>query len=148
MRKFSFLFISTLLVFLTLLFPHSIFAAKPLIRTAKTMAPVTRKSVPASSTSYSSAKLSRTTNSVIVTFLNLSNVKQINYTLSYSGSGKLQGVGGSFTPSGGSPTRDLYFGTCSRGVCTPHRNIQNAILLVSVVLSNGSTYTKRYRIRV
>lgn len=147
MRKLSFLIFTNFLVLLVLQFPPPANAAKPLIRTAK-VTTSTAKKIAVSGTSYSSAKLSRATNSVIVTFINLSNVKQINYTLSYSGSGKLQGVGGSFVPSGGSPTRDLYFGTCSRGVCTPHRNIQNAVLLVSVVLNNGSTHTKRYRIRV
>ena len=130
------------------IFPLSVFAAKPLIRTAKTTAPTPLARSASRRTSYSSAKLSRATNSVVVTFQNLEAVTQINYTLSYSGSGRLQGTGGTFKPSGGSPIRDLYFGTCSSGICTPHRYIKNAVLLVTVVLNNGSTHTKRYRIRV
>lgn len=140
MKLFAFLFVSILM------FPFSVFAAKPLVRTSKTTVTVRTKST---GVSYSSAKLSRATNSVKVTFLNLGQVKQINYTLSYSGNGLSQGTGGSFKPSGDATAmRDLYFGTCSSGVCTPHRNIKNATLLVTVVTTDGTTRTKRYRIRV
>lgn len=134
------------LLLLILTFPIPIFAAKPLVRTAKTTSTVRTKSA---GVSYSSAKLSRATNSVKVTFLNLGQVKQINYTLSYSGNGLSQGTGGSFKPSGDATAmRDLYFGTCSSGVCTPHRNIKNATLLVTVVTTDSTTRTKRYRIKV
>lgn len=129
-----------------LMLPLPVFSAKPLVRTKQTTTAVRTK---ATGVSYSSVKLSRTTNSVKVTFLNLSQIKQINYTLSYSGNRLSQGTGGSFKPSGeASAVRDLYFGTCSSGVCTPHRYIQNAVLLVSVSLNSGKTHTKRYRIRV
>lgn len=99
--------------------------------------------------SFSTAHLSRTTNSVVVTFLNLRKVRKVTYTLSYTAGSIPQGAVGSLVPSGtASDTRDLYFGTCSAGVCTPHRNITGAILTVSTQLSSGGTNTKRYRIKI
>jgi hypothetical protein len=99
--------------------------------------------------SYSSAKLSRTTNSIIITFQNLTDVKRIQYELSYLTNGTAQGAMGTITPTGlVSDSRDLYFGTCSHGVCTPHYNITNATLLITTQLNSGGTNTKRYRIKI
>lgn len=118
-------------------------AAKPRVRTSGA------KSSGTVATGYSRAKLSRATNSVVVTFMNLGNVSRVTYTLSYTANGIEQGAVGSLVPSGsGTETRDLYFGTCSHGVCTPHRGIRNAVLLVETQLKNGRTNTKRYRIRI
>lgn len=98
---------------------------------------------------YSSVRLSRNTNSVIVTFLNLNRVKRITYTLSYVSGGTSQGVVGTLTPSGqATDSRDLYFGTCSHGVCTAHYNLQNVSFLVQTTLTSGATHTKRYRIKI
>ena len=122
----------------------STYAAKPRIRS--TTAASSGKSA---GIGYSSAKLSRGTNSVILTLLNLSAVSRIDYILSYTANGIPQGVVGSVTPSGAnSDSRDLYFGTCSKGVCTPHLNITNASLTVTTKLKSGGTYTKRYRIKI
>ena len=119
-------------------------AAKPRVRTATS----TKRTGTTTVTGYSRAKLSRGTNSVVVTFMNLSNVAKITYTLSYSANGIEQGAVGSLAPSGtATETRDLYFGTCSHGVCTPHRGIQKAVLLVETQLKGGRTNTKRYKIR-
>lgn len=120
----------------------SVSAAKPRLRTAAaTSRPAT--------VGYSRAKLSRSTNSVIVTFVNLTNVSKVTYTLSYTANGVEQGAMGSLTPNGAATdTRDLYFGTCSHGVCTPHRGIQNAVLLIETQLSTGIVNSKRYRIRI
>lgn len=98
--------------------------------------------------SYSTAKLSRGTNSVIVSFPNLSNVKKISYTLGYRANGIPQGAIGSVIPVGQSDARDLYFGTCSKGVCTPHYNIKNAYLLVTTTLKSGGVNVKRYVLKV
>lgn len=111
------------------------------------------KSVPvaqakvATGVSYSSAKLSSSSRSVIVTFANLDKVSKISYILSYTGSGQTQGVGGAITPNGTTDSRDLYFGTCSKGVCTPHYSIKNASLTVTATLKSGGTRTKRYILR-
>lgn len=129
--------ISFLLFFATLPIAH---AAKPRVRkTAATTA----------STAYSSAKLSRATNSIILTSKNLSNVTKVSYELSYLANGVSQGAMGSIAVNGQTTdTRDIYFGTCSHGVCTPHANIKQATLTVRTHLSSGKTHVKLYRIKL
>lgn len=120
----------------------------PAVNAAKIrLRPSTGKAV-ATSSGYSKARLSRNTNSVVVTFQNLSNVKSISYTLSYKSGSTEQGAMGSITPSGATETRDLYFGTCSHGVCTPHYNISGAKLVIETRLKNGRVNTKRYVIKI
>lgn len=124
-------------------------AAKVRVRT-----PVVKSAGSTDSTSgYSRAKLSRATNSVVVTFMNLSNVARISYTLSYTSNSRSdlqqQGVVGSLVPSGAATEfRDLYFGTCSHGVCTPHYQITNAKLVIETKLKSGKTHVKIYRIKI
>lgn len=125
--------------FVSIIFPSftPVFAAKKLVRKAAS----TTKAV-----SYSSVKLNRASHSAVVTFSNTSNVKGVEYTLSYSANGIAQGAVGSFMPGGRSgETRDLYFGTCSKGVCTPHYGITGATLIVKTTFTSGSTHTKRYK---
>ncbi len=120
----------------------SVYAAKPRV-VKKSSAPVARTS------GFSTARLSRATNSVVVTFINMNQVKKIAYELSYSARGIQQGVMGAITPAGqASDSRDLYFGTCSKGVCTPHYNITGATLIITTTLTSGGTNTKRYRIKI
>lgn len=84
----------------------------------------------------------------MVTFVNLTNVSRITYTLSYTANGIEQGAMGSLVPSGATDSRDLYFGTCSHGVCTPHRGIQKATLVIETQLKSGKKNIKRYRIKI
>ncbi|MBI3955990.1 hypothetical protein HY339_01930 [Candidatus Gottesmanbacteria bacterium] len=136
-----------LFVFLFLVVTLSV---SPPVHAAK---PRVQKSVPAASkkvvagVTFSSAKLSTASRSVVVSFVNLDKVSKISYLLNYTGSGQSQGVGGSITPSGTTDSRDLYFGTCSKGVCTPHYNIKNATLVVTATLKSGGARTKRYLLR-
>ena len=98
--------------------------------------------------SFSKASLSRPTHSVIITFMNLDKVTHVDYALSYMANGIAQGAIGSFTPGGQSTeSRDLYFGTCSKGVCTPHYGITHVTLTITTTLTNGNTNTKRYVIK-
>lgn len=127
-----------IILFLAFVFSPSIYAAKKRIRVAAPRG-----------TSYSSARLSRATNSIVLTLLNLGKVAKVTYVLSYNGSGREQGVVGTLAPTGqATDSRDLYFGTCSHGVCTPHYNIRNATLTVTTELTSGATNVKRYRIKV
>jgi hypothetical protein len=100
------------------------------------------------SISYSTAKLNRATHSVDLYFQNLSGVSKIKYELSYDAKGIAQGAMGSITPGSSSDSRNLYFGTCSKGVCTPHSNITGATLSVQMQLKSGGSYTKLYRIKI
>lgn len=125
---------------ITLAFPGTVQAAKKRVR---------KTAVSTAGVSYSSARLSRATNSVVATFRNLSSVRRVDYVLSYTANGIAQGVVGAFVPTGqAADSRDLYFGTCSKGVCTPHYNIRNASLTVTATLTSGATNSKRYRIRI
>lgn len=123
--------------------PHRVYAAK--LRVQKNV-PAVKKSVIAG-VAFSSAKLSPASRSVVVSFMNLDKVSKISYLLNYVGSGNSQGVGGAIIPSGTTDSRDFYFGTCSKGVCTPHYNIKNASLTVTATLKSGGIRTKRYILR-
>lgn len=103
-----------------------------------------KKRIRAARAVYSSAKLSRATNSVIATFYAIPGVARFDYVLNYSANGIPQGVVGTFVPQGGNDSRDLYFGTCSKGVCTPHYGITNASLTVTATTTAGASYIKRY----
>lgn len=118
-------------------------AAKPRIQ--KSPPPASKKAV--TGVSFSRAKLSASSRSVIVSFFNLDKVSKVSYLLNYTGSGQSQGVGGSLSPGGTTDSRDLYFGTCSKAVCTPHYTIKNATLLVTATFKSGGTRTKRYILR-
>ncbi|MFZ5844972.1 MAG: hypothetical protein ACOY0S_00705 [Patescibacteria group bacterium] len=108
-----------------------------------------RKKPTRAALAYSTAKLSRATHSLIVNFLNLDKVKRVEYALSYAANGIPQGVIGTVNPGGSTrEQRDLYFGTCSRGVCTAHYNIRNATLTITAYLKSGGTYIKRYRVKI
>lgn len=124
-------------------FSSEIHAAKPRVR--KSTSTAVKK---AAGLSYSSAKLSRPTNSVILTMKNLDKATKVSYILSYSANGIEQGAAGSITPGGSTETRDLYFGTCSKGVCTPHTNIKNATLTVTTYPKASGKHVKRYRIKI
>ncbi len=132
-----------LATFLLLLFSFSllsprVYAAKKRIRAPKI-----------AGVAYSSARLSRGTNSIVATFLHLDKTKRVDYVLSYSANGIRQGAMGALVPTGQiSDTRDLYFGTCSHGVCTPHYNIKNASLTITTTLTTGATYIKRYVVKI
>ena len=139
MKRRTLIFIfAFLIIFLTVATKQTL-AAKKRVRTTA----VVNKGV-----SYSSTKLSRGTNSIILSLTNLDKTSKVGYLLSYSANGIQQGAAGSITPSGTTDTRDLYFGTCSHGVCTPHYTIKNATLTVTAYLKSSGTYTKRYRLKV
>lgn len=117
-------------------------AAKPRIRT-KTAG----KSTAASGISYSSVRISRPAHGIVLSLSNLSGVKKVSYELSYEARELPQGVMGAITVNGQtSDSRDLYFGTCSKQVCTPHTDITNAVLTVRVQKNSGAVAAKRYRI--
>ena len=103
-----------------------------------------KKRIRAAAAVYSSARLSRNTHSIVVTFYALRGVAKFDYILNYSANGIPQGVVGSFVPGGANDSRDLYFGTCSKGVCTPHYGITGASLTITTTMTGGATYIKRY----
>jgi hypothetical protein len=139
MNRRSIIFV-ILFIILTGLLSPSVYAAKKFIRKSRTPATL--------SLTYSTAKLSRSTNSIIVYFQNLGNVAKISYELNYLAMGKDEGAMGVISPQGANDSRDLYFGTCSKGVCSPHQNITNATLTIHTKLKSGATNVKLYRIKI
>lgn len=85
---------------------------------------------------------------LVVSFGNLQNAKNVNYQLIYNANGQNEGAGGTISSSGNSASRELLFGTCSRNVCTYHKNITNMKLEVTYTASSGKKFLKRYRIKV
>ncbi len=135
--KRLFYIVSFVLFFLTLTYPTPAYALKKRIRAPK----------PAG-VGYTAVRLARPNHSTVITFYPQSNVKRFDYALSYAANGIEQGVMGSFVPTGtGGESRDLYFGTCSHGVCTPHYGITGATLDVTTTLTSGASYIKRYRLK-
>lgn len=86
---------------------------------------------------------------LVVYFGNLNKANSVTYTLMYQSSGVDQGVSGTLDSSNGnSLTRELYFGTCSSGVCRPHGDLSNMKLEVTSELINGKKTLKRFKIRI
>ena len=140
-----------LFAFAGLLISPQVFAAKPRVQKSPASPAIGAsraiRGVATAGITFSNAKLSTASRSVIVSFSNLDKIIKISYLLNYTGSGQSQGVGGSITPGGATDSRELYFGTCSKGVRTPHYTIKNASLLVTATLKSGGTQTKRYILR-
>lgn len=80
-------------------------------------------------------------------FRGVSSTNGINYELIFNGNGNEQGVYGSVKPGEGNSTRSLFLGTCSHGVCTAYRNINNLRLTVTFKLKSGQDLVKRYKVR-
>lgn len=139
--------IISIIVVYTLTLPSVVWAAKKRVKPSSTQVQTSKSTTTAPI--YSIAKLSRPTNSVVVTFPSMNSISSIVYTLSYQSNNISQGVMGTVSPSGvPSESRDLYFGTCSKGVCTPHTSITNASLLIETTLPNGGVHRKRYIIKI
>ena len=84
---------------------------------------------------------------LLISISDFNQVESVSYELLYTANGLSQGVGGVIT-TGDSETKNLYFGTCSSGVCTPHQNITNARLSLRSILKDGTVVLKPYRIKV
>lgn len=134
-KKIAFLIVFTLLIIVNS--NNKVIAAK---KRVKGRLPV--------AVGYSSAKLRTDRRAVFVTFLNLGNVKQVAYSLTYNANGIDQGAGGTIIQSGQpSIQRELLFATCSKGVCTYHYNITGMTLSVVTTTKFGIKSTKTYRIK-
>ncbi|MBI3384609.1 hypothetical protein HY030_00235 [Candidatus Gottesmanbacteria bacterium] len=130
---------------ITLISPTSLLAAKKHVKS-------TTPAAPAATTgglSVSSVKLRSDRLALLVTFLNLNDLRDVSYSLTYSGSGVDQGVQGSIAPSGqGSTSRELLFGSCSKNVCVYHQNIKNMRLVITAQTTSGKSIVKKYLVKV
>ena len=137
--------ITSIITLLYLVVPGQVYAAKTRTWTNST---ATTKTVTATKPSYV-VKFRADRRAINITMYNIKLASSIAYELTYVGNGIEQGAAGSVLPSEGtSASRLLLFGTCSHAVCSYHKNIQSAKLVISSKMPNGKTYIKRYQIKV
>ena len=141
------LFLLSLLLALSLS-PETVFAAKKRVWKQSVKPAVVTIAMP----SYS-VKIRSDRRALNITFNNLNTVdftvSGVEYELTYLGNDIEQGVVGSIkADEGNSTTRQLLFGTCSKNVCTYHRNIKDARLKITCKLKNGKTLIKKYLIKI
>ncbi len=120
---------------------------------AKKLLPFLKKATgaaaPTSSGVVSSVKFRGNRLGIIVTFGNLQAAYKVDYFLSYQSKGITQGASGSITDTSiGSATRDIIFGSCSKGVCRYDAGISNAKFVVTIYLNSGRKIVRSYRLKV
>lgn len=93
------------------------------------------------------ASLAKNKLSVNANFNNLTNVTKISYQLTYDSNKGVQGAGGTIkvTSKNKNLSRNMLLGTCSRKVCTYHKNIKNIVVSVEFTLKSGGiiSYEKK-----
>ncbi|MBI4067136.1 hypothetical protein HY407_02035 [Candidatus Gottesmanbacteria bacterium] len=141
MPKISLIIFLLILLNIGLAFPHSALALKKRVRSGGPVRSVTGGN-------YSRVSFFPSRLGININFSNLDKVSKVSYVLSYTGSGKAQGVVGSFAPGANTDARELLFGTCSRGACVYHENVTGARLTINFTLKTGSVFTKRYLLKV
>jgi len=86
---------------------------------------------------------------IIVTLGSLQAAYKVNYFLSYQTKGTTQGASGSITDTSiQSATRDIIFGSCSRGACRYDSGISNAKFVITIYLNSGRKIVRSYRLKV
>ncbi len=125
----------------------AVFSAKP--------AEVTQDLTPAvvapvdASISVDLTKSTSAANTVIVSVKGMGGkMTSVAYELMYESKGVTQGVTGKSVDVSGKDTfeRDLYLGTCSRNVCTPHLGVTkvNLVLVFTDTSGKQSQFSKDY----
>ncbi len=86
---------------------------------------------------------------IIVTLGSLQAAYKVDYFLSYQTKGTTQGASGSITDTGvGSATRDIIFGSCSKGACRYDSGISNAKFVITIYLNSGRKIVRSFRLKV
>ena len=96
-----------------------------------------------------SVKFTNYKRAIVGTFTNLGIASSVTYQLTYTQNGINEGAGGSISDlSSGMTTRQLLFGTCSKGVCRYHTGIKNAKFVVTTTLKDGKKISKTFRLKM
>lgn len=86
---------------------------------------------------------------IIITLGSLQAAYKVDYFLSYQTKGITQGASGSITDTSiGSATRDIIFGSCSKGACRYDSGISNAKFVITLYLNSGRKIVRSYRLKV
>ncbi len=101
------------------------------------------------SISVNLVKSTTAANTVIISAKGMNGkMASIAYELMYESKGVTQGVTGKSVDVAGKDTfeRDLYLGTCSRNVCTPHLGVSkvNLVLVFTDTAGKQSQFSKDY----
>ncbi len=135
------------LLFAFLLFPLGVEAKKQLPQASSSKSSGARVSSGAGV--GISVKFTNYKRAIVGTFTNLGIASSVTYQLTYTQSGINEGAGGSISDlSSGMTTRQLLFGTCSKGVCRYHTGIKNAKFVVTTTLKDGKKISKTFRLKV
>jgi hypothetical protein len=94
-----------------------------------------------------SAKLTGWKQYLNLSFRGVTGTNGVTYELTYNSNETEQGVYGDIKSSEGNTSRSLFLGTCSRGDCTPHKNISNMRLAITYKTSDGQSVVKRYKVK-
>lgn len=131
-------------IFFFLVSPGPALAAKKRVWSTQSIKVATTATRPSFSVRFRSDR-----QALNINFYNLNTASATSYELTYQGNGLDQGVVGTInTTESASANRLLLFGTCSKNVCTYHKNIQNMQLTITSKLNSGKTLIKRYKIKV
>lgn len=93
-------------------------------------------------------KFKKNKNLVELDFKNLDYVKSFTFTLIYTHDGITEAVVDSVIPGVLKKIeKDVFLGTCSQGVCTPHFNPKNIKLQVDGLYVNNQAFSKAINIK-
>jgi len=147
MKKISYIFVFTLvLTILSASLSASSVSAKKLLPFLRKATGVTTST---SSGVTSSVKFRGDRLGIIITLGSLQAAYKVDYFLSYQTKGITQGASGSITDTSiGSATRDIIFGSCSKGVCRYDSGISNAKFVITIYLNSGRKIVRSYRLKV
>lgn len=139
-RRISFIFFLIILTFF--LTPTPTLATKKRVW-GKTITTPTARSSQLSVT----AKFTGWKQYLNVNFKGLNNTKGVTYELIYASNGLDQGGGGRIEANTNAVSRNIFLGSCSHAVCTPHKNISNVRLTINYLSTSGQNITKSYRVK-
>lgn len=126
----------------------AVFSGKPVEQVTEDIAPMVVAPVD-SSVIVDLVKSGTTANTVIISVSGMDGkMVSVAYELMYESKGITQGVTGKSVEVEGEDTfeRDLYLGTCSKNVCTPHLGVSqvNLVLVFTDTTGNQSQFSKDY----
>ncbi len=110
----------------------------------KTLAAVKVAATPKPSASL---KYAKPKTSLILNLSNIKNLASISYELTYLSKNIEEGVFGVIkNPKTNTASRTLFLGTCSRKVCTAHKNVKNIAVELKFKTKTGAVTTKMLKL--
>ncbi|MCX6816810.1 MAG: hypothetical protein NTZ93_03020 [Candidatus Beckwithbacteria bacterium] len=124
------------IIFLSLFSASMVLAKKKLVRLPQSTV-----------TSAAKHKLRADRQALLLVLDDMTKATSVTYNLTYVADNVSQGVQGTYAATQGNTQKELVFGTCSKDVCTYHKNITDMILEVKTALKSGKTLVQKYQIK-